>query len=116
MQYMLLIYQDSSRQSMPTSPEEAQKAYAPWMAYTKALRDAGAMISGSQLAPATAATTVRVSDGRRQVQDGPYADTTEQLAGYYLIEAPDLDAALDWAARCPGAQSGIMEVRPLVGD
>ncbi len=115
MQYMLLIYQDSSRQSMPSDPAEAQKAYAPWIAYTQALRDAGVMITGSQLAPATAATTVRVNAGKRHVQDGPYAETKEQLAGYYIIEAPDLDAALDWAARCPGATSGIMEVRPLVG-
>ena len=115
MQYMLLIYQGTSSQSMPTDPAEMAKAYAPWMAYTKALHDAGVMVAGSQMAPSSAATTVRVREGKRHVQDGPYADTKEQLGGYYLIEAPDLDAALGWAARCPGAESGIMEVRPLVG-
>ena len=58
---------------------------------------------------------MRIRDGKRQVQDGPYADTKEQLAGYYILDTPDLDSALDWAAKCPGAADGILEVRPLAG-
>ena len=113
MNYMMLIYQDAAQAAMPADP--AAPISAPWIAYTQALRDAGVMVGGNRLAPHTVATTLRQRDGKRQVQDGPYADTKEQLAGYYIIDAPDLDAALDWAARCPGAASGIIEVRPLVG-
>ena len=113
MQYMLMIYQDAAFAAMP--PDPAQTISAPWMAYTKALVEAGVMVGGSRLAPHPVATTVRVRDGKRHVQDGPYADTKEQLAGYYILDTPDLDAALEWAARCPGAANGILEVRPLVG-
>lgn len=115
MNYMILIYQGPSLHKIPTDPAEMAKAYAPWMAYTKALHDAGVWVAGSQLAGTETATTVKLRDGKRQVQDGPYADTKEQLAGYYIINAPDLDAALEWAARCPGALNGIIEVRPQVG-
>ena len=113
MNYMILIYQDAAMANAPMDP--AAPVSAPWIAYTKALIEAGVMVGGSRMAAPAAATTVRVRDGRRQVQDGPYADTKEQLAGYYIINAADLDAALDWAAKCPGAVSGIIEVRPLVG-
>ena len=71
------------------------------------------MLGGNRLRPTSSTTTVRVVDGKTQVLDGPYAETKEQLAGYYLIEVPDLDAALSWAARCPGASYGSMEVRPI---
>ena len=71
------------------------------------------MVAADRLKPTSAASTVRVADGKTKVLDGPYAETKEQLAGYYLIDVPDLDAALSWAARCPGASHGVMEVRPI---
>jgi hypothetical protein len=87
--------------------------HAAYMAYSEALAKSGAMLGGNRLRPTSSTTTVRVVDGKTQVLDGPYAETKEQLAGYYLIEVPDLDAALSWAARCPGASYGSMEVRPI---
>jgi hypothetical protein len=112
MQYMLLIYQnESARQG--ASEKQIAEIMGAYGAYTKAMRDSGAMVAGDPLQPSTAATTVRVVDGHNKVLNGPYAETKEQLAGYYLIDVPDLDAALSWAARCPGAQTGVMEVRPI---
>jgi hypothetical protein len=84
-----------------------------YQAYTEALRASGAMLGSNRLRETNAATTVRVVDGKTQVLDGPYAETKEQLGGYYLIDVADLDAALSWAARCPGATTGTMEVRPV---
>lgn len=110
MQYMLLIYSNEPPAQASLPPEQR---FAPWMAYSKALREAGAMVGASKLADAATASTVRLRDGVRQVQDGPYAVSKEELGGYYIIEAPDLDAALDWAARCPAAAYGAIEVRPL---
>lgn len=85
-----------------------------WGAYTQALIDAGVMRGGNALKPSFTASTVRVRDGQRDVQDGPYADTKEQLGGYFLIEVPDLDEALAWAARNPAASTGAVEVRPVL--
>jgi hypothetical protein len=85
-----------------------------WGAYTRALMEAGVMVGGAALMPSHAATTLRIHDGQRELHDGPYADTKEQLGGFYLIEAEDLDAALAWAARNPAAAMGAVEVRPLV--
>ncbi|WP_254062094.1 YciI family protein [Acidobacterium sp. S8] len=83
------------------------------MSYTEALKSAGAYIGSNRLQPVSTATTVRTGDGKSQVLDGPYVDSKEQLGGYYLIQAADLDAALAWAARCPGAGHGTIEVRPV---
>jgi hypothetical protein len=94
-------------------PENAADGPA-WGAYTQALLEAGVMTGGAALLPAHAATTVRLRDGKRHLHDGPYADTKEQLGGFYLIEAADLDAALEWAARNPAASSGAVEVRPVM--
>ncbi len=110
MQYMLLIY---SPNPSPTAALPREQQFAPWAAYTKALRDAGALVAGDKLAAAATATTVRLQHGAPQVQDGPYAATKEELGGYYIIEAPDLDRALDWAAKCPASAYGAVEVRPL---
>jgi hypothetical protein len=85
-----------------------------YMAYATALRESGALVAGDRLDLTSTATTVRVADGKTQVLDGPYAETKEQLGGYFIIEAPDLDAALAWAGRCPGARFGTIEVRPIV--
>jgi hypothetical protein len=86
---------------------------AAYAAYTEAMQKAGVIRGGERLRPTSEATTVRVKNGKTDVLDGPYADTKEQLGGFYLIDVPDLDAALSWAARCPGASTGTMEVRPI---
>jgi hypothetical protein len=113
MQYMLLIYGNEAATHGMSEPQASERMGA-YMAYTKALRESGALVAGNRLSAASSATTVRMANGKRQVLNGPYAETREQLGGYYLIEAPDLDAAIAWAARCPGAQTGIVEVRPLM--
>ena len=112
MQYLLLLYANEGGWDQMTKAQQEQ-GMAAYMAYTQALRKEGALVGSNRLQPVSAATTVRVADGKSQVLDGPYADSKEQLGGYYLIEAPDLDAALAWAARCPGASHGIVEVRPV---
>ena len=112
MQYMLLIYR-SEAALKSLEQRELGEMMAAFGAYTKALRDSGVMIAGDRLRPANDAATVRTVDGRNKVLNGPYAETKEQLGGYYIIEVPDLDAALTWAARCPGAQYGAVEVRPV---
>jgi hypothetical protein len=112
MQYILLIYADESRfQSM--SQQQAGEAVAAYGAYTAALRQAGVLLASDRLRPTSTATTVRVDGGKTQVLNGPYAETKEQLGGFYLLDVPDLDAALSWAARCPGAAHGSIEVRPV---
>jgi hypothetical protein len=83
------------------------------MAYNDVLRKAGAWVSGDRLKPSSNTTVVKVRDDKTQVLDGPFADTKEQLGGYYVIEAADLDGALDLAAKCPGARNGAIEVRPV---
>jgi hypothetical protein len=104
MKYMFLIYQDEAAGGGDP---------APYMAYSQALVNAGVMVGGERLRPAANASTVRVSNGGTKVLDGPYADTKEQLGGYYIVDVPDLDAAVKWAARCPGATHGLVEVRPI---
>jgi hypothetical protein len=112
MQYLLLLYSNESSWGQMT-PDQQQQGIAAYMAYGEALRKAGAFIGSNRLQGTSSATKVRIENGKTQVLNGPYADTKEQLGGYYLIEAPDLDAALAWAARCPGASHGIIEVRPV---
>jgi hypothetical protein len=112
MKYMLLIYgNDREWQGLPQS--ETGQRMAAYRAYTEALTKAGALVAGDRLQHTHTATTVRVEGGKTQVLNGPYAETREQLGGYYIIEAADLDAALSWAARCPGASHGAIEVRPI---
>jgi hypothetical protein len=116
MQYMLLIHTDEAamREAMASAKGGAPEMMGAYRAYTEAMKQAGVFVAGDALQPSDTATVVRVRDGHTQVLDGPYAEAKEQLAGYYLIEARDLDAALEWAARCPGAQWGTMEVRPIM--
>jgi hypothetical protein len=83
------------------------------MAYSDAVKSAGVLVGSNRLRPTKDATTVRIADGKSQVLNGPYAETREQLGGYYLIDVPDLDAALSWAARCPASTYGTVEVRPI---
>jgi hypothetical protein len=113
MKYTVLIYEREA--DFKARTDEARKGtyWGAYRAYTQALQEAGVMIGGAALEPPAMATTVRQQQGKRQVQDGPFAETKEQLGGYYVIEVPDLDKALEWAARCPAAASGgAVEVRP----
>src|ERR1700676_5504671 len=97
MKYMLLIYSDESQWEAASRPEIDQRMAA-YRAYTDAMAQAGVMVAGDRLQRDSSATTVRVADGKTQVLNGPYAETREQLGGYYLIDVADLDAALSWAA------------------
>ncbi|MEP6792468.1 MAG: YciI family protein [Ramlibacter sp.] len=112
MQYLLLIYADESAMQTLT-PSQASESSAAYGAYTQALQKAGVLVGGERLRPSAMATSVRLVSGKTEVLNGPYAETREQLGGYYMIDVPDLDAALSWAARCPGAGHGTMEVRPV---
>jgi hypothetical protein len=112
MQYLLMLYADEAGWSKMTQAQQ-EEGMAAYMAYTEALKKAGAYVGANRLRDTPTATTVRVANGKSQVLNGPYTDTKEQLGGYFLIEAPDLDAALAWAARCPGASHGVIEVRPI---
>jgi hypothetical protein len=112
MEYMLLIHADESQfGKLPDAVRN--QALAAYGAYTQALNEAGVVRSSNRLRPASMATVVRVRDGKSEVQDGPFIETKEELGGYYLIDVPNLDAALSWAARCPGASHGTIEVRPV---
>lgn len=113
MKYMLLIYVDEVKGAAIRKEIGETKMSAPYLAYTEALQKAGVLLGANRLQPTANATSVRLADGQTKVLNGPYAETREQLAGYYMIDVPDLDAALAWAARCPGAAHGTMEVRPI---
>lgn len=112
MKYMLLIYAPPTTDAEPTEIRPMMEAYE---TFTKAVADAGVLVGGDALQGVSTATTVTVDDaGSRLVTDGPFAETSEVLGGYYLVDVPDVDAALDWAARCPGSQNGgRIEVRPI---
>ncbi len=113
MQYALTIYDDQSKWG-EVSPEDAEASGAAYGKVTEEMRAAGAFVAGEGLQPVTTATTVRVPNGERLVTDGPFAETKEQLAGFYLLECKDLDEAIEWAAKIPGAQIGSVEVRPVM--
>lgn len=109
---MLMIYE--TPEDFRSRTDGRFQAYvAAWRAYHRSLVAAGAFVGGDALLPADSATTVRLKGSKRHVQDGPFADTKEQLGGYIILELPSLDAALDCAARCPAAATGAVEVRPL---
>lgn len=112
MQYLLALFADESGWNNMT-PEQQQQGGAAYMAYTQALAAAGVLRGSNRLRPGATATTLRTTNGKTQVLDGPYIDSKEQLGGYYLIDVPDLDAALSWAGKCPGVGHGIVEVRAI---
>ena len=112
MQYIVLIYGNEKGWSS-MAKEGIEQMYAEYRKYSEDLAKARVIRGGSELKPTSTATTVRVRGGKRQVTDGPFAETKEQLGGFYLIDVPDLEAALDWAAKCPSARHGSIEVRPL---
>ena len=107
MQYLLLIY------ASETADTNTPEVHAEYGVFTQSIRESGAMVDGNALQASSTATTVRVRDGKALTTDGPYAETREQLGGYYVIEAKDLDEAAAIAARIPGAKSGAVEVRPV---
>ena len=112
MNYSLLFYQSPEQFAARTDPKKREAFWAAFMPYMQALRAAGIVVAGAGLEPPEQATTVRLRDGQRLVQDGPYADTKEQLGGFFVIDVPDLDTALDWAARFPAGPDDVVEVRP----
>src|SRR5882757_9895755 len=113
MQYLLLIYRNEAK-LINMTPADRHAVTAEYGAYTQSIVQSGNFKAGDGLQPTTTATTVRVRDGKTLTTDGPFAETREQLAGYYLVEAKELDAALGIAARIPGARTGSIEVRPIM--
>jgi hypothetical protein len=115
MQFALLIY-ESPEAFATRNKEEIDPYIGAWQAYYKALVEAGVYVGGDPLKVPETGTTVRLKEGKRRVQDGPFADAKEQLGGFIILELPSLDAALEWAARCPAASAGAVEVRPLAPE
>jgi len=111
-QYMLLIYSPAG--AGPSTPDELAAQHDQWVAVTREMVRAGVRVAGDALESVDTATTVRVRGGETVVSDGPFADTKELLGGYYILDVPDLDAALAWAARLPNAGYGSVEVRPVM--
>lgn len=111
MKFMLLLYENDADRI-----EHTEARLPTCHAYVEAMQKAGIYLAGERLDSVAATATVRVASGRPCVLDGPYAETKEQLGGFHLIDVPDLDAALQWAARCPSASRGCVEVRPVWPD
>ena len=111
--YIALIYTDESRDASAT-PEQMQKTMDAYNAYTAAIQKAGVMETGDALEGTNVATTVRVRNGQRQTTDGPFAETKEQLGGFYILKCKDLDEAIEWAAKIPASEYGSIEVRPIM--
>lgn len=114
MQYAILAQEASADFAARIDPDAAEQYWASWAGYVAALRESGIMTAGAGLQPPGTATTIRLRGGSTEVQDGPFADVKEHLGGVFLIEVPDLDTAMAWAARCPAAALGSVEVRPLI--
>lgn len=114
MQYMLIYRETAEEVGKRANPEAAPAYWGAWNAYIGAMGQAGVIVSGNGLQPPHTATHVQLRNGKRQIHDGPYADTKEHLGGYFIIEVPSLDEALEWAARSPNAGNGSTEVRPVL--
>jgi hypothetical protein len=113
MRYILLLYGNEAAEAA-LSPEEQQAEFAAHIPYSQEMREKGVLIGGDALLPTSAATSVRVRDGKTLTTHGPFAETAEQLGGYYVIECANLDEALAWAAKNPSAKNGTIEVRPIM--
>jgi hypothetical protein len=113
MKYVLLIYGNEQALAQ-ASPEMLQAMFNAYEPYTTAIRKAGALVIGEALQPTAMATTIRGSLGTARVLDGPFAETKEQLAGLYIIDVADLDAAMQWARSCPAVDGGAVEIRPIM--
>jgi hypothetical protein len=116
MHYALVIYEKPADFARRDASVEGDAYIGAWRKYHRALLEAGIYIGGNALDAPETATTVRLRDNKRQIQDGPYASTKELLGGFLVLELPSLDAALEWAARCPAASYGVVEVRPLAPE
>ncbi len=114
MHYMLIYRETPEELGKRDDPAQAEAYWGGWSAYMGAMAQSGVMVSGNALQPPGTATTLRIADGKRHVVDGPFADTKEMLGGYVIIDAADLDGALEWAARAPCAAAGSVEVRPVL--
>lgn len=114
MQYLILATETADAFAARTDPDRSGEYWSAWTAYIDALVQSGVMVQAGGLQPPHTATTLRLQDGRRIVHDGPFAETKEQLGGYFVVEVPDIDAALAWAERCPSAGYSSVEVRPLL--
>ena len=112
MKYMLLMYWNQAEVPQSTPAEQAEQFKA-WQALTHEMQAAGVLLAYNGLAPVTTASTVRVRDGKTVIGDGPFAETHEQLGGFFLVECPNIDEAIGWAAKIPAAKNGTIEVRPL---
>ncbi|WP_135211539.1 YciI family protein [Vitreimonas flagellata] len=113
MHYMLLIYGEEARWAS-LSPDQISAEMGAYFAYSEALAKAGVLVGGDELHPVATAKTLSVNDGKQKVVDGPFAETKETLGGYYMVNVETIEEALDWAAKCPGARYGRIEVRPVV--
>ncbi len=113
MKYLLMIY-TSEQQDAQRTPEEGEANMGAYFTFTNEVREAGVMLGGEALHPTTAATTVRVRNGQTTSTDGPFAETKEQLGGYYMLDCENLDEAIKWAAKIPGAKEGSIEIRPIM--
>lgn len=113
MHYMLLIYGDES-QWASLSPEQISAEMGAYFAYSEELAKAGVLVGGDELHPVSTAKTISVAEGKQKVVDGPFAETKEALGGYYMVNVETIEQALAWAAKCPGARFGRIEVRPIV--
>lgn len=114
MQFMLILNETAEDFAKRNHPEHSQTYWGGWNAFIGAMAQAGVIVKGDGLMGPHAATTLRLRDGKRIVEDGPFADTKEQLGGYFVIDVPDLDTALDWAAKAPSAMTASVEVRPVL--
>jgi hypothetical protein len=113
--YALLIYENAESFSSRDQLDDSEY-FGAWRAYHRTMVDAGIYVDGDPLHAPETATTIRERDGKKHIQDGPYANTKEQLAGFIVLELPSLDAALEWASRCPATARGAVEVRPLAPE
>jgi hypothetical protein len=114
MQFMLILNETEDDFAQRADPAKAGAYWGGWNAFIGAMAQAGVIVKGDGLQGPAMATTLRIRDGSRHVEDGPYADSKEQLGGYFVIEVADLDAALDWAAKAPSALTASVEVRPIL--
>ena len=114
MQYMLIFKETEPMSAERNHPEKAGSYWGAWSDYIAAMHAAGVVVSGNALQAPHTATTVRMREGRREIQHGPHPDTKEHLGGYFIVDTRDLDAAIDWAAKAPSAAGGSVEVRPVL--
>lgn len=114
MRYMLSFFQPDSEYQRRTDPKTKDAYLAAWMAYTEAVFATGMVVAGDGLMPPEAGASIRIRDGKRQVQDGPYPDTKEHLAGYFILDVPNQEIALEWAAKAPATLCGTTQVRAVM--